>query len=233
MNVISVYNDLIEDDVFVSQNGDLSIAMFNRISRRAELDLIDFLTGKISVDGIPKIYTEQKVKDWLSPFIVEYSAQAQGGLIPRPGDYYTYDNMKRIGSKVGAGCEDDISEDESDTPITILDGSQFDHLCNTYVDELRPSMKNPICKLKGAGFQFAPKDIGSVVLEYIRFPKFASITPAIDEQYNIEVPGASVDYEWDERSRGMLIWFMTDNFAKHIREQALKVLNDSQNPKNG
>ncbi len=233
IEVVSVYDDVVKDDVHTAQNGDLTYEMFNRISKRAELRLLNFLTGNSTGDAVPQIYSNQKNKDWLSIFITKFPAQVKNGSFTRPTDYYLYDNLYRIGSKINQDCGEDIEgeTDEANTPIEIVNGDVFNDRMNTYIDELKVSISKPISKMFGNEFEVAPKDIGSVCLEYIRFPKYASITPVNDPVYNIEVPGTVVNYEWDERSRDLLVWFITDTFANHTRESAGKQFNSSSNPK--
>lgn len=73
------------------------------------------------------------------------------------GDYQGDDYKK---------CEEEESENKSEcnTPIELLDAGQFYVRCNTYIDGLQPSFKEPIAKAIGKDFEFNPKDIGSVVL---------------------------------------------------------------------
>lgn len=232
LDVISVYNDIAKDSANTYQNGSLSYEMFNRMSKRAELRLIDWLSGSVSNDRLPVPYVTQKNKDWLSPFIKKHTTQVIGGSITRPEDYYQYENFYRIGSKVADDCEESEGQtDDCNTPIIILDGDQFNDRCGSNVEEIRPSIYNPITKLVGNEFELAPKDIGAVTLEYIRYPKYASIIPKIDPEFNDEVPDVVTNYEWNENSREILIWFIIDAFSTHTREQSLKQNNFASNPK--
>lgn len=231
LDVISVYNDITKDSANTSQNGDLSYEMFSRMSKRAELRLIDWLTGDVSNERMPIPYVSQKNKDWLSPFIDKYVTNVTNGRVTRPGNYYQYENFFRNGSKVSDNCEQGDDDDECNTPITILDGDEFNDRCLSYVEGIKPSIYKPITKLVGNQFELAPKDIGTVTLEYIRYPKFASIVSRIDEEFNDEVPDIVVDYEWNENSREILIWFILDTYANHTRENALKQFNQVSNPK--
>lgn len=173
-----------------------------------------------------------KNKDWLSPFISKYPKQVTGGIIQKPTDYYQWENFYKLGSKVNTDCEDeDTQPDDCNTQIEILDGQQFYDRCHTYIEELKVSLEKPICKLRGGEIEMMPKDMGSVCLEYIRLPKFASITSKIDPVYNDEVPDVVVDYEWDEWARPFLIFFITDIYSNTTREQAAKQFNQASNPK--
>lgn len=231
LSVVEIYNDVIKDTANTVQSGHLSYEMFSRLSRRAELQLIDWLTGDVADQRPPFPYLTQKNKDWLAHLITPFKVQPVEGVFTRPVDYYQWDNLSRLGAIVSEGCEEEDKQDLCNTPIEILDGQQFDERCNTYIEELKVSLKKPVCKMVGKEVQIAPKDIGSVKLEYIRFPKFASIVPKNDPVFNDEVPDIVVDYEWDERAREFLIWFISDSFANHTREQALKQMNILSNPK--
>jgi len=233
IEVVSVYNDVLKDNVNTSQNGDISIEMFNRMSKRAELRLIDYLTGGITGLDVPQMYVSQKSKDWLSPFISKHTVQVVGGVFEKPKDYYLYENLYKIGSKIKHDCDDDEEEheDQDNTLIELLDGDEFNDRKSTFIEELKVDHSSPIAKEIGLTFEVAPKDIGSVCLEYLRFPKYASIIPVNDPVYNIEVPGSVVNYEWDERAREMLVWIITDTIANHTREEASKKFNESSKQK--
>lgn len=230
LNIISVYDDVLKDSVNKFENGDISIPMFNRMSRRAELWLLDWLSGDVSNAAPPIPYLSQKNKDWLSPFIKKYPAQVVNGSITKPEDYYGYENFYRIGSKIEADCEDDEPiSDDCNTPIEILDGDKFNQRCLTYIKSLRPSFKKPITKLVGNNFEVNPKDLGSVILEYVRYPIFGEIKTKFDAVYNEVVPDedTSINYEWQEWARPFLGWCITDLFANNSRENALKQFNQS------
>lgn len=230
LDAISLYDDVVKDAANADQNGHLSYAMFNRISRIAELRLLDWLSGDVANEKMPIPWVSQKNKDWLSPFIKKYSAQVEGGVISRPSDYYQYENFYRLGAASGLDCDEDPTADECNTPIELLDGQQFYERCRTYIEELKVSLGKPIAKMVGNQFEVMPRDLGSVELEYIRYPVFASITPKIDPVYNEEVPDVVVDFEWDERSRPALIWFMVDEFSNHVSNQSMKQFNAASKP---
>jgi hypothetical protein len=92
---------------------------------------------------------------------------------------------------------------------------------------LKPSFEKPIAKMVGKKIEFNPKDLGSVGLDYIRYPVFAEIKVIADPTYNDEVadPNTSINYEWDENVRELLVWFITDTFSNHISNQAMKQQN--------
>jgi hypothetical protein len=227
--VVDIYNDVTQDNINVSENGDMPISMFNRISRRAELRIIEFLTGDISGIKPPMPDITQKNRDWLSPFVAQYPVNVTNGQVDRPSDYYTYDNSYRISGYNKVDCEtDQVSfEKGCDIPITILQPQAFKNRCNSYIKSLRPSFKNPIAKLTGKKIYIEPYDLGSICIEYVRYPVFAKIVPKIDDTYKEEVPDLtkSQNYEWDEAARELLIWFITDTYSNRTREEALKQMN--------
>ncbi len=88
-------------------------------------------------------------------------------------------------------------------------------------------MDEPITKEVGTKFYIAPKSIGSITLEYIRYPKYGFIVTKKDLVYNDEVPDETLsqDYEYSENCRELLVWLICQEFGLHIREQALMVGN--------
>lgn len=232
LSIIEVYEDVAKDTANADQNGQLNYAQFSRLSRRAETSLLDWISGGVTNQRLPIPWVSQKNKDWLSPFITKWSKQVVNGEVPKPDDYYQFETFYRIGSKEGVDCEDDDEQiDQCNTTIELVDGSEFDERCNTYIEELKVSLSKPISKMVGKNFVVAPKDLGSVCLEYIRRPVPGSITGKIDPIYNDEIPDVVVDYEWEEWARPFLIWFIVDEFSNSTREQALKQFNQASNPK--
>lgn len=232
LSIVSVFDDVVKDTANADQNGQLTYAQFSRLSKRAELSLLDWLTGGVTNERLPIPWVSQKNKDWLSPFITKLKTQVVNGVIERPADYYQYENFYRLGSSVAADCDDeDIPTEECNTPIEILDGAKYYDRCQTYIEELKPSLKKPISKQIGEEFEVMPKDLGSVCLEYIRLPKFGRITGKPDPLYNDEIPDIIEDYEWTEFARPFLIFFITDFFTNKVREKSGKEFNAASNPK--
>lgn len=233
IDVLSIYEDVIKDAIVADQNGDLTIAMFNRLSRRAELRLIDWLSGDPAAQQPPEPWLSQKNKDYLSLFITQKKDVVKDAKINWPSDYYRFEDLYRIGLVMQSQCEDDdeledekppVSDDKT-TPITILDSSAFNERLRTFIKADMPTMEYPIGKFVGKEIEVYPKDLGNVCLEYIRYPKFASISKEIDPEYNVPVAKKVDDYEWDEWAREPLIWFITDLFANRTSNNNLKEMN--------
>jgi len=240
VDIISLYEDAVRDNSNKDENSYYSYAMFNRMIQRASNSLLDYITGDSSNKQLPISYSTQKAKDFISFLITKYSASITGGIIERPSDYYHYDNLFIL-SLSETGCEEDTANCETEattatiikTPVELLDGQQFYTRCQTYIKGLRPSPKKPIAKLVGNTIEFEPQELGSCTLEYIRYPIAGEIITIIDPVYYDEVadPIASTDCEWPEWAREALIFFLTDSFANHTREQALKEFNNATGKK--
>ncbi len=220
-------NDKINSD----ENGYFSFDIFNRMSWLGQLKLMDWLSGSVSGITPPEMYQNQKDRDYLSWFITKYPTQVSGGMINKPSDYYLWDNAYLLGNyndTPECDNEDDVVVKEScNIPIQLLSGDQFYYRCNTFIEGLEPSFKKPICKEIGNNFEFKPSDLGSVTLEYIRYPIRAKIGTKIDPVYNDQVydPATSVDFEWPPFAEDILAWFIADQFSNFTREQALKQFN--------
>lgn len=232
IDIISIFDDVAKDSANRDENGSLSIARFNRFSKRAELLLMDWLSGDVAGKVPPAPWITQKNKDWLAPFIIKKLSQVVNGRISRPDDYYIYDNFYRIaGLAPGASCDED-EEEEFLTPlgnpaITILDGAEYSNRVNTWIDELKPTIDVPIAKIVGKEFELNPVDLGSVGLEYVRYPVYGKIVPMTDPVFNDEVPDTtkSQNMEWDEAVRSVLIYLITNMYSDNTRERALKEFN--------
>lgn len=232
ISVKSVYEDVALDTVDSATNGNLDFETFNRMSKRGELRLMDFLTGDVENIKPPTPYTTEKLKGWLSPFITPYPAQIKNGKIDKPENYYGFENFYLLGTyNIQSACYEEVDNQEGcNTSIELLDGNKFYQRCNTFIEGLKPSFLKPIAKEVGNTFEFLPKDLGSLILEYIRYPKFAKIVSKIDPIYNDEVvdENLSTNYEYDESMRELLIYFITQSFGVKVREQALLQANELQ-----
>ena len=223
--VKDIYDSVALDSVNSAENGDLNFEMFNRLSRTAELRLLDYLTGDIENVKPPVPYTSQKLKDFLSDFITKYPKAVQEGTIIKPSDYYGFENLYMVGNfDKPATCDEDIEGEEVwNTPIELVDGGEFYHRSSSYIQGLRPSFRKPISKMVGNKFEFAPKDIGSVVLEYVRYPKFANIVAKTDEEFMEQFidETESTNYEYGDWARELLVYFISREYSTHTREDSL------------
>jgi hypothetical protein len=239
ITISSVFDDVRR--AVAKENGYCSISDFNAWSRLAENRIIDFITGRIDGISLPQMYTSQKDKDIVSPFIEKYKSGLDSeGQITKPANYYTYDNMYALSLKelecdeddIDSACDDDKKQDADTsniekTVIELLDGHAFYIRAKSRIKGLAPSMKKPIAKERGNYFEFLPNEIGGVTLEYIRYPIYGVAVGMMDNVYNEEVidPNASTDYEWNENARNMLVDIIVDFFADSVRESALKNMN--------
>lgn len=232
IKVSEVYNDF-NFRINKSEGGFISALDFNGISKNAELNFLDWLTGKVSTYNPPFAYSAQKVKDWVSQFITREKLQASSdGIIDRPNNYYSFENLYQLRGEINKDCEDDETIIVPDNPIELLDGSKFKTRAATYIEELQPSFEKPIAKMVGKTFEVLPKDIGSVALDYVRYPKFGVLVMKTDPEYNDQVPDEliSTNYEWDDYALPFLLWFLVDEYSNHSRENALKQFNAASRP---
>ncbi len=231
IDAISIYEDVIKDSINKWESGYASIAMFNRLSRRAELRIIDWLSGDVAGVVPPEPWLTQKNKDWLAPLLKKFPANVENGVIQKPSDYYKYESLKRILTAVDDVCTEDEGDltKEEDYNVTILDDDKFNQRCSTYIKDKKPSLKKSICRMTGNEIEVRPRDIGTVELTYLRYPKFAVIGTKIDPVYNdiVADDNNTDNYEWGEWARPVLIYFITNFYADHIREQALKQFNQA------
>lgn len=226
ISAVETYQDC-RDQISPQENGQFNYSLFNRFSWKAQLNLMDWLSGDVSGIVPPEPYLTQKNKDWLSPFIVPYPTNIINGSIVRPSDYYLYQDMYSLSQDEDCDDENDDTVSITKTPVTILSNPKFNTRLNTYIRSLKPSVRKPIAKQVGRNFEFAPADLGSVVLEYVRYPKKAFIATKKDTVYNQLVPDLdnTIDFEWDENSRNVLVWYIVDAFSNRTRESALKQTN--------
>lgn len=242
MTVQSVYTDVARDSVYKDENGNLDFNMFTRMSKRGEMRLLDLLTGDVSGQRLPISFSNQKTKDWLSPFLAPYKASLDAdGVFKKPLDYYYFDNLYSLNLKNNDCKEDDTDCGKNDNKkeidkdvIRLFDGDRFNQKIKTKIKGAKPTPAKAIAKEIGDSFEVYPKEVAGIVLDYIRLPKFAKIVPMVDPVFNNEVidPVNSIDYEWGEGCREALIYFITDSFATHISSPTLKQMNNLSNASN-
>lgn len=218
-----VYDSVAKDYVNSAENGDLSFDTFNRVSKKMELRVMDYITGDIENLKPPAPYTSQKLKDYLSEFITKYPKNVEGGSILKPADYYVFENMYHVGDYKKNGCKDDTEAEDKYTTIDLLNTAAFNDRTKSNIVGLYPTFENPICKMVGNKFEFMPKDLGGVVLEYIRYPKFAKIVSKEDTEYNqlIIDEEKSTNYEYGDWAQELLVYFISRAFGISTREDSL------------
>lgn len=227
MEIISLYNDFL-DRTATEQNGSVTIEKYNRFSKLGELRLLDYLTGDVEGVKPPEPYNVQKLRDWVSKFITPDMKQVANGTSPKPADYYRFESLSVIGSYLDEVCGKVELVSKGDTPIDLLDSQQFDMRCQTKIKDLKPSGKKPIAKMVGGDFHYMPKDLGSVKLEYVRYPVYGEIKITIDTVFNDEIPDPinSINYEWPEYARNILLYFIVQQYPVSTRERALVEQNE-------
>jgi len=240
IKVSSIYMDFLHQ----IQKEEIGVDDFNRLSKLAELRLMYWVTGDIRGGVPPEPYLTQKNKDYVSPFITKYKTTPnEDGEIIRPTDYYQYENMYAMylsgnegdGEEDAGGCSENGSTNEESTtsdgiekvPIELMEGQEFYYRNKTYIQGLRPSTKKPIAKQVGKGWEILPQGIPGVTLEYIRYPKYAILKVTSDPIYYNVIPDEvnSINYEWEENARDVLLFFMVDYYFNSTREQAGKQAN--------
>ena len=227
INVNSVFLDCM-DRVAPEMNGSVTIQKFNRYSKLAELRLLNWLTGNISGQpGFPEPYSTQKVKDYISFLLGTDKKQVENGMADKPDNYYMWERAAVIGDRRDELCGDDVIISGIDTPIELLDSASFDARAQTFIASLKPSIRKPICKLVGDSILTLPKDLGSIIIEYKRYPVYGELKMTVDPVYNNEIvdTATSIDYEWPEAVRQDLIYFITQFYGAGTREGAIQQQN--------
>lgn len=240
MDSPSLYEDAARDVSSKEENGYLSYEMYNRMVKIASNRLLNYITGDSANQALPISYSTQKAKDFIAFLITKFPSSIVDGIIERPADYYTYDNLYIL-SLSQSGCEDDNTDCDTDsptaevieTPVEMMDGQQFNVRRQTYIKGLKPSPTKPICKMVGNTIEFLPKELGSCKLEYIRYPEPGVIRTMVDPIYNdiVADPATSTDCEWGEWARGILVYLIAQEFSIHVRENALFQMTEANKPK--
>ena len=226
--VSEVYDAVTKDEANIDENGQIKFSAYNRMSKKAELRLLEYLTSDVENIKPPMMFTSQKDKDWLSFLITPFPMQVSKGFITRPTDYYAYDSLALLGNYANKNdCNDEDKLAGGNTVIELLNTNQFDERGSTYIEDLKPSFIKPIVKMVGNKFEFMPKDLGSIELSYIRYPKYASIVTKVDTKFNQEVIDIdnSSNYEWNDFALELLVYFIVNQFTINTREQALSQAN--------
>lgn len=228
LSVIKVFKAA-KYQIHETQNGEFSGDDFNLQSELGELKLLGWVTGKPDHSPGPTPFDSQKLSDWISPLVKTDKQNVVKGRISKPVDYYTYDNMFSLFlPNISCEKDDENGNDEEDVqriPVELMQRQKFLRRANTSIKSLRPSLLKPIAKEIGKEFEFLPRDLGSIELEYIAYPeKYGRIEFTIDQQFMEEVPDPvlSQDYVWGEWAMEILVWFIVDGFANRTRDAALK-----------
>lgn len=225
-----IYDSVVNDLVNITENGNMTFPMFNRCSKRAELRMVDYITGDVEGVKPPEMYTTEKVKEWVSSIIEAEAKYISDGFFEKPEGYYRIDNMYFVGDRTDKDCkavDETFVKGVYGGEIEMVGGKEFYRRINSSIVGQSPTYQKPICKMVGDGFVFAPKDAGMVALEYVRYPKYARIVSMVDPVFYKEVIDevASTDYEYSEFATDLLIYFMIESFAYYTREPELLGIN--------
>lgn len=228
INVNELYLSTL-DKINEDSNGQMTNDRFNRYLWLAQLRTQDWLSSDVANILPPTMYTAQKDRDWLSIFITKFPVNVDGGFVTKPDDYNLWENAYLLGNynKLPEDCEDEIAVNDCNMPIELLSGDEFFYRCNTFIEGLEPSLAKPICKEIGNKFEFLPRDLGSITIEYIRYPIKARRGVINDPVYNQEVydPLTSEDLEWSPFAEDVISWFIADMFFNFVSNQAGKTFN--------
>lgn len=216
-----IYNDA--QFLINKEGGFMSVDDFNSISWLAQLRMMDWLSGDVAGLVPPEPYNTQKNRDWISDFLVKYPAVVTNSIITKPTNYYLYENIYKLRAAVNDDCSDEEIDSKKvyNVKVELLSNSKFYGRCDTWIEELKPSFNKIICKMVGNTIEFEPSDVGSVVLEYYRYPLKATITQTIDPTYNEQVIASGVNFEWGEYARPVLVWYIVQMFSLKVRENAM------------
>lgn len=230
MDIISLYEDWARDSVNKDENGTADYEMFNRVVLRASTRLLNYLTGGTDGEAPPFSYDVEKAKGFIAFLITTYKQQVVNGIMPKPDNYYSFENLYTMALKE-TGCEEPKDCDDENNGVNeiiyrevdVLDGQEFNVRAGTNIELLKPKNK-PIAKEIGKNFEFLPIDTGNARLDYIRYPIAGTVNSVPDPTYNDQIadPATSIDCEWGEWARELLIFFMTDSFANKTSQQSLK-----------
>lgn len=221
----------VSQQVNSDENGQL-LTSFNSFCKRAELAIMDWLTGKLDDRGnpfpSPSKFLTQKNKDWLKPFIVKNDSNFTDGIVLIPDDYYTYENLRV--AWLGESCnEKGIPDNWHD--VTLLNSDKVSNRLQSIIDGIKPTEKRPIGEMIGSDIVLHPEGMeGQSKFVYIRFPIFGVYSTKIDPVYNDAVynPSTSKNLEWSESLLNYFVDKITEYFSMRNNATELFQMNESK-----
>lgn len=218
--------DAVNSQANSEENGLVS-PVFNAFLKIAELDVLDWLTGKETDNDqrdnrpSPGAFLTQKNKDWLLPFTVPVDQNFKNGTIDVPGDYYTHQSLRVA-----------WQEESKWNDVDILNANKVANRLNSKVVGIKPTRNKPIAELMSIqhrtpnvlgdkpSFVLYPEKIdGQYKLVYIRYPKFGSYITTEDPIYRNEIMDpSSKNLEWSEALLPFFVWRINQLLNKRNRE---------------
>lgn len=184
-----------------SEETGLVSPVFNSFCMAAELDILDWLTGK-EMNGqptpAPAPFLTQKNKDFLLPFIVAKDANFKDGIIPVPEDYYTFQSL-RVAWADADGAHD----------VDLINSNKVANRKNSKIKGISPTTKKPITEIVNGNFFLHPEKMdGQSRLIYIRYPVYGKYITKIEPIYKQEVIDTSLskNLEWPEALLPYFMW---------------------------
>lgn len=114
-----------------------------------------------------------------------------------------------------------IQPDMMDVPVVVVDDMRW---CSLIASQIRkPTKRYPIAKYQNGYIQFAPKDLASVELTYLRYPlkpEWGYTVPnSVDPVYN---PATSQDIELPAIIKNQLTYSVLTKLGINVREPQLQ-----------
>lgn len=147
---------------------------------------------------------------------------------------YAYFSSARIfktpDEKVVKGCEEECKEGEEQEPkesvlanvcevnATKVDNARWGSVCSNTI--VPPTLNRVFITQYEKGFKVAPKEVGYITLDYLRFPKKAELAflPGANQVYD---PSKTVDLEWSDTVRNEFLARLEVAYYTFIRELAM------------
>lgn len=220
INVGELY-DIVSRQANTEQTG-LLLSSFNGMLKLVELDLLDFITGRIQkpTGAPPEKYTTQKVKDYGRIFI-----KSQDGNFSRsiqvPADYHHLEALRVRTAECGKSGM---------VGIDVLNSDKIAERLDSDIAGIKPTLQEPIGEFIGDvssqrlvdRIVLHPITSGQYEIVYYRLPKYGKYVTTNDRRYNEEVYDSvrSTNLEWSEALLPYFVEMLTQRLNIRNRDTA-------------
>jgi len=207
ISVLELYNS-VKAQNHSEETGWVNDTEFNSFLKLSELELLDFLTGKVDQPPTPFL---RKNRDWLIPFTVPKKGNFTNGVIPLPDDYFYHQNLR---VKTKTGYEN----------IDVLSSERLQARRTTYIDEIKDMFYG---QTEGVQIKLSNSISSEYEFIYIRYPKFGKYVSKEDAEFRDLVydEDNSQDLEWPAIAMTYFNFKINQYINKRNREAEAAQLN--------
>lgn len=175
---------------------------FNSFLRNSELELIEFLTGKVDQPPVPFV---SKNVDWLQPFIKTKTGNFKNSVAPLPDDYFHFNRFSIL------------TESKAWKKVEVMTPPQAQERIESHIEEVKAKYAASI--VDGTVSIIQPGVQSEYKFIYYRYPVFGVYGSSEDIYKDLVYDAAkSKNLEWPQITEPYFVFKINEFINKRNRE---------------